>query len=74
MSCHCMCQILRYSSKIQLSALIQCIPSVLRFPTFASNLETSNGFLPVASPVPFVLGSKRVQERAQPSNVAGGGY
>ena len=77
MSCHCLSQILFEDSFVPdegLSPWRTELSPVRRFPTSATNLEISNGFLPVARPVPFILGSKRFQERAQHSNVAGGGY
>ena len=68
MAYHCLSQIL-----FELKPLVQCIPIVIRFPTLATNLETSNCFLPVASPVPFILGSKGFQEEAQRCTVAASG-
>ena len=70
MFCHCASQIFKDSSvpdeglsqwRAELSPLVLCIPIVLGFPTFVTNMETSIYFWPVASPVPLSGGLTKLQ-------------
>ena len=82
MSCHCdhcVSQIFEDPSvpdeglsqwRAELSPLVLCIPIVLGFPAFVTNLEMSIYFLPVAGPVSLSGGLAKLQS-VQSNNLIG---